>query len=346
MKKCNITRREFLVGAAAGASSLFGAQYIDANAWAAARNASSLRIAIEFNNHAASAIVAIDRKMYEARGLDICAYDSYSTGAALASALTRGAIGAAYICLIPAINAYANGGVPIKVVCGTHFYGYGLAVNPEKIRTVKDLEKPGIRIGCLAEGTAVAAVMHKTIEKYNLNRKQVLSQIKIMGPTKSLLAVRAKQLDVVFLPEHWATMTERYGFSMLLTAKDVWPDMIGSVVVAREELIANEPEKVQKLVQATKEATLWMQEYPDQAAQHVARYLSFGNEQAILKDVLDYKEELKTSFGIVARSMGNLEYATFIDKQAVQDVIDNAARLGNIKYAFEADKILDLQFLP
>ena len=278
VKKSGITRRNFLIGLAAGAAPLLGGPHLKFDAWAA-KEVSQLKIAVEFNDHAASAYVAIDKKLYEAEGLNVHAYESYATGAALASALTQGAISAAYICLIPAINAYANGGVPIKVVCGTHLYGYGLAVNPEKIKRVKDLETPGIRIGCLPEGTAVDTVMHRTMEKFNLNKKQVLSQTKRMGPAKAILAVRAKLVDAFFLPEHWATMADRYGFPMLLTAKDVWPGMIGSVVVVKKELIRDEPETVRKLVRATKNATDWMPGHPEESAQITARYLSFENEK-------------------------------------------------------------------
>lgn len=48
-------------------------------------------------------------------GLELSSYESYVTGMALASALARGDIQVAYIRLVPAINAYANARVPIKV---------------------------------------------------------------------------------------------------------------------------------------------------------------------------------------------------------------------------------------
>jgi hypothetical protein len=41
------------------------------------------------------------------------------------------------MCLFPAINAYAH--VPLKIVAGTHRYGYGLVINPTKTRNVADL---------------------------------------------------------------------------------------------------------------------------------------------------------------------------------------------------------------
>ncbi|NCO61534.1 MAG: nitrate ABC transporter substrate-binding protein [Deltaproteobacteria bacterium CG_4_8_14_3_um_filter_51_11] len=344
MNTIDMSRREFLIKSSACAAVLLASPYMGSHSWAANREI-PLRIAVEFNDHAASAYTAIDRKLYIEEGLNVAAYESYVTGAALAAALSRGAISAAYICLIPAINAFANGGVPIKVVCGTHLYGYGLAVNPDKIRSPEDLEKPGMRVGCLAEGTAIDTVMHRVMEQFHLDKQKVLAQTRRMGPPKAVMAVRAKQLDAVFLPEHWVTSVERYGFSMLLSAREVWPDMIGSVLIAREELIHNSPETVRKLVLATKKATTWMLANPEESAQITARHLSFENDKTGLKDLVEDRQELNIAPELVFRSMKHLEYETHINKKSVQDVIDNAARLGNINKAFPADDIMDLQFL-
>ena len=193
-------------------------------------------MAVEFNAHSACAYISQDKGWYEHEGLKLTAYESYATGMALAAALARGDIEVAYICLVPAINAYANAGVPIKIVAGTHKYGYGLVVNPDKIKTVKDLEKPGIRLGCIREGGAVDVLMRKTIDKYNLDEDKVLANVQRMDPSKQVLAIKMGQLDAAFLPEQWATMTEEFGFSMLLTSQDIWPEMQGSVLVVKQEL--------------------------------------------------------------------------------------------------------------
>ena len=97
-------------------------------------------VAVEFTDHAACAYIAQDKGYFTEAGLNLSAYESYVTGTALAAALARGDIQVAYICLVPAISAYANAGVPLKIVAGTHKYGYGLAVNPDKVKTVEDLE--------------------------------------------------------------------------------------------------------------------------------------------------------------------------------------------------------------
>lgn len=344
MYQKTLTRRDFLAKFAFGTAALLTAPYFIMNVRATGTD-KPIRIAVEFNCHAVPAYVAIEKQFYKAAGVDFMTYASYTTGASLAAGLARGDVDAAYICLIPAINTYANAGVPIKVLCGTHLYGYGLAVNPEKIHSVGDLEKPDIRVSALREGTSVDTLLHKVMEHHGLDQQIILSKILRMSPAKSIFAVRARQLDAVFLPDHWLTMSENDGFSVMLTARDTWPNMIGSVLLSTEELIRTTPDIVNKLVQATKKATAWMNENPAESAEIAARYLSLEAKGAPLADVMEKESELKVSSSTIARAMKNLDYINSINIDQFQYTIDNAARLGNIKKTFPADTMLDQQFL-
>jgi NitT/TauT family transport system substrate-binding protein len=294
-------------------------------------------MAVEFMDHAACAYISRDQGWFEEAGLKLTAYESFETGMALAAALARDDIQIAYVCLVPAINVYANGGVPIKIVAGTHKYGYGLVADPYKIKTVNDLENPGIRLGCVREGGAVDVLMHKAIDKYGLDEESVLANVQRMSPTQLLLAVKAGQLDAAFLPEQWATMTEEYGFNMLLTSQDIWPDMQGSVLVVKQDLIDDHPDVVQKLVDVSQKATDWINGHPTEAAEVVARQLqAAGNTDTT---------QLEISPEVLLRSMQRLEYTTDIDPRMVQETIDYIVSLGYIQSGFKAEDILDLSFL-
>jgi len=141
-------------------------------------------MAVEFMDHAACAYISQDKGWYEDESLTLTTYESYATGMALASALARGDIEVAYVCLVPVINAYANAGVPLKVVAGTHKYGYGLVVDTDKVKTVKELENPEIRLGCVREGGAVDVFFRKIIDTFHLDEGKVLSNAQRMNPPK------------------------------------------------------------------------------------------------------------------------------------------------------------------
>jgi len=304
-------------------------------------------MAVEFMDHAACAYISQDKGWFEEEGLKLTAYESYVTGMALASALARDDIQVAYICLVPAINAHANAGVPIKIVAGTHKYGYGLLVNPNKIKTVKDLEKPDIRIGCVRVGGAVDVLLHRVIDKYSLDEGKILNNIQPMNPPKQVLAIKMEQLDAAFLPEQWATMAEDFGLEMMLMSQDVWPEMQGSVLVVKENLIQEHPETVRKLVKVSQKATDWINQHPDEAAEVVARQLQAEAAGGSLfpATAIEAAAKLEVTPEVLLRSMGRLEYTTDIDPWVVQETIDYLVKLGYIKSSFNAEDILDLSFL-
>lgn len=305
----------------------------------------SIGMAVEFMDHAACAYISQDKGWFEEEGLNLTSYESYVTGMALASALARGDIQVAYLCLVPAINVYANAKVPIKIVAGTHKYGYGLVVNPEKIKSVKDLEEPGIRIGCVREGGAVDVLLHKTIDKYNLDEKKILNNIQRMNPPKQVLAIKTGQLDAAFLPEQWATMAEELGFKMLLMSQDIWSEMQGSVLVVKEELIRDHPEVVEKLVKISQKATDWINQHPQEAAEIVARQLQEAGGSLFPVEIADVATKTEITPEVLLRSMNRLEYTTDIDLAVIQDAIDYVAQLGYIRSSFKAGDILDLSFI-
>ncbi|MBA7517269.1 hypothetical protein ES705_09322 [subsurface metagenome] len=302
-------------------------------------------MAVEFMDHAACAYISQDKGWFEQEGLKLTTYESYATGMALASALARGDIEVAYICLVPAINVYANAGVPIRIVAGTHKYGYGLVVDPDKIKMVNDLEKPDIRLGCVREGGAVDVLLHKTIDKHNLDEDKILNNVQRMNPPKLVLAIKTGQLDAAFLPEQWATMAEEFGFNMLLMSQDVWPEMQGSVLVVKQDLIDNHPEVVKKLATVSQRAIDWGNEHPDEAAEVVAKQLQATGGDIFPAEVAEVAAGLEITPEVLLRSMARLEYTTDIDPRLVQATIDYIAGLGYIKNSFNAEEILDLTFL-
>jgi NitT/TauT family transport system substrate-binding protein len=310
----------------------------------APKEATPIGMAVEFNAHAAAAYISQDKGWFEEEGLELATYESYVTGMALAAALAKGDIEVAYICLVPAINACANAGIPIKIVAGTHKYGYGLVVNPDKIKTISDLEKPDIRLGCIREGGTVDVLMHKMIDKYNLDEDKILANVQRMDPSKQVLAIKMGQLDAGFLSEHWATMAEESGFNMLLTAQDIWPEMQGSVLVVKQELIDNHPEMVKRLVEATQKATDWLNKHPDEAAEIMARQLQ-ASAGEFPSDAPEGVSQLEITPEVMLKSMSRLDYTTAIDPTEVQTTIDYIATLGYIKKSFTAADILDLRFL-
>lgn len=302
-------------------------------------------MAVEFNAHATSTYVAAAKGWYEDEGLSFNAYDSYVTGVALATALARGDIEVAYMCLVPAITVFANGGIPVKIIGGTHKQGYGLAVNPEKIQSVADLEKSGVSIASVREGGAVDIVLNKTIDVHHLDRAKVLANVTRMNPPKALMNVKAGNVDAVFLPEQWCTMAEEYGYQMLLESKDVWPELQGSVLLVKQNLLEENPQVVEALARTDARALDWIGDNKDEAATILSSSLQNASE---LNISLDPAFETATGFeyapAVMRRSIDRIEFSNSIDTAIVQDVIDYMNTLGYITGSFPAEDMLDLRY--
>ncbi|MFP4445374.1 MAG: ABC transporter substrate-binding protein [Desulfosudaceae bacterium] len=307
------------------------------------RPGKTVRLAVEFMDHAAAAFVSREKGWFAEAGLKVQSYETYVTGMALASALSRGDIDAAYICLVPAINAFTNAGAPVRIIAGTHKHGYGLVSRGPAVQNIQDLRQPEVRLGCVREGGAVDVLLRKIMDVQGWEAGPILSRVQRMPPDKQVLALQTGQLDAAVLPEQWATMAAAGKGRMLLTSRDVWPRMQGSVLAAKADLLRDRPEVARKLVAVLVRATDWINRHPAEAAAIVAGQLqqieggSLGGvstscRSAITPDVL-------------RRSMDRMAFTTDIDPAEVQKMIDYLAALGYIKSGFAAREILDLRYL-
>jgi len=295
-----------------------------------------LGVAVEFNTHAACAYIALEKGWYRDEGIELNAFDSYVTGVALASALARGDIQVAYICAAPAIITKSRG-VPIKIVSGTHRYGYSIVAKPE-IKNISDLE--GKRIGCVKEGSPNDLLLQLTIHRFNLTN----IDIRRMDPPKQIVALASGQIDAAFLPEHYATLAESQGFHTIARSQDIWPNMLGSVLVVKEDLIRNRPEIVQKVVEISEKGTKFSRESPHEASELVCSQLKIadplgGEKSIIAPQVAQLTPEL------IERSMRNLDYTCKVDPKDIQEYVDLLKSLGYIEGDLKPEDLLDLRFI-
>jgi len=304
-----------------------------------------ITMAVEFVSHAACAHIARAKGWFKKEGLQVTAFDNYVTGTALAGALSKKNIDAAYLCVIPAIVAYANGGVKLKVVCGTHRYGYGLLVNPARVSDPRDLLRKDIRVACTREGSPTDAVMHKTCDRYHLNARRLSEKALRMPPPMILLALETGRIDAGFCCEQFPSMGVQAGFRELTSARDLWPGMQGSVLVVTDNLIHRSPESVRKLVRITKKATAFIHAYPGDASRITAEALTAIRGKLFPFKMTNTLRKLSITPKAVKRALfQQMACTTAIDIKSIQQEIDYISSLGYIK-RFDAHDIVDLRWL-
>ncbi|MEM1676274.1 MAG: ABC transporter substrate-binding protein [Nitrososphaerota archaeon] len=299
----------------------------------------NVRIAVEFNNHAAPAYIAKHFDWFREAGLNTTTFNSYVTGVALANALARGDVDAAYICLGPALLAYARG-VDVVIVSGTHLHGYAI-ISRQDIASPKDLE--GRKVGVVEAGSNADIVFQLTVEKYGLDIGKI--DVRRGNPPILTTLLWTGQVDAIVVPEHWATIaSSKKEFHVLLKSQDVWDNMQGSVLMVKRELLEKKPEVVEKLVKITEKGVKFIRENRDEAAKIMLEELSkaspLGVEPKLVEEVSDV-----LSPSIMLDSMGKLDYSTRVDLNAVKQYVEILYRVGYIESKIDVDKIVDLRFV-
>ena len=300
----------------------------------------SLNVAVEYTDHAAAFYFAQGKGLFQDAGLNIKNVKVYASGVGVAAAFTKGGFDASYMCLVPAIYTYANGGVPIKIIAGTHKNGYGLVVNSAKIKELSDLEKSGIKIANGPQGTTTDFLQMLLMEKENLNSEKILANTVRMNAAKQLMALRNGKVDAVFVPEHFATVAASFpGMKMLLSSADVWLDMQGSVLVVTENLLINHLDIVEKLKEINKKSIKLINENSQEAATIVAQNLNI-NQTMIKEETNSPEANIEVTPELVAKSLTNLKSTPDINIQEVQAVIDKMYALGYLTKSFDAKEIM------
>jgi len=274
-------------------------------------------MAVEFNNHAATAWIAMEKGWFKEVGLNISSLATFRTGLELAAAITRGDIDVAWACLGPIIMAYARG-VPLKVVCMAHLHGYAIVSRP-KYERMEDLN--GKIIACPGPGSPCWLLLKIVMDKYGIQAK-----VKKMPPHIALNALISGQVDAAALPEHYVTLAKLKGMRVLVRSQDVWPNMPGSVLAVKKEFLEEHPEVVEKLVRVTVKALNYINSNFKDAAMIIAKKLNIPYDAAL-------------------ESMKNLQYTCEIDESEVQRYIDLMVKYGAISKPFNATELIDKQFL-
>ncbi len=278
----------------------------------------SAGMAVEFNDHSAAAWVALDKGWFKEEGLNVSKLVVFRTGLELATAMARGDLSIAWVCVSPAILIYSRG-TPVKILAMTHLHGYAIVVRPE-ISEVRELS--GKVVASSGPGSPTWLLLKLVIDSYNLSDVT----IKNMPPFISLNALLTGQIDAASLPEHYVSLAESKGMKVLIRSQDVWPEMPGSALVVREDFLKNHPDIALELVKVTVRSINYINENLNESARIVA-------------------ERLNVSYDVVLESMKNLKYTYVTDVGEVQRLIDMLVKYGVIDDEVRAEDVVDLSYL-
>lgn len=225
--------------------------------------------------------------------------------------------------LAPLAMALRQQGVPIKIVYLGHRDGTALVVNKNsEIKDFKGLQ--GKTIAIPSRYSNQYLIIFKGLKDFGLTPKDV--NLVEMPPPDMPAALSNNSIDAYIVGEPIAAKAELDGIGRVLyQAKDLWPNFISCVLVAREDLIDQHPEVVQRMVDGIAKSGKWL----DQDAEN-----RFKASDAVAKDY--YNQDPKYLRYVLTNTKDRVTYTNLrLAKDDFQQIEQLAIETGILK----ADKL-------
>ncbi|WP_254901212.1 aliphatic sulfonate ABC transporter substrate-binding protein [Tuberibacillus sp. Marseille-P3662] len=243
-------------------------------------------------NHVAG-MVAEKKEMYKQALPDgtKVSFKYFPDGSAFMTALETGEIQGGLVGPGPAMNHYVSGADINVVAAGSTGGTVIMKRNGSGIESPEDLKGKTFvspRVGCTHD------VQFETLMKreYGITSERIDGEMKhVTGKPATYSSLFAsKQVDVATVPEPWASVIEEKGNGkVLVDTKDVafGKTLPAAVYVTSQDLAKNNPDFVQKLVDAHKKATKFIQDNPDEAKTIAINKIKEITDQKLSQSVVD-----------------------------------------------------------
>ncbi|MFG6120701.1 aliphatic sulfonate ABC transporter substrate-binding protein [Thalassobacillus sp. B23F22_16] len=243
-------------------------------------------------NHVAG-MVAEEKELYEQTlpdGTEV-EYKYFPDGSAFMTAIETGEIQGGLVGPGPAMNHYMSGAEINIVAAGSTGGTVIMAREGSGIESPEQLQDSTFvspRVGCTHDVQFEALMMRE----YDLKSDRLKGEMKhVTGkPATYSQLFASKRIDAAAVPEPWASKIEEEGHGKVLVEGDdvAFNDTLpAAVFVTSAELKENNPELVQNMVDAHKEATTFIQDNPEEAKEIAIKKIKDITEQELSASVID-----------------------------------------------------------
>lgn len=214
------------------------------------------------SDHDAALFVAQAQGEYAAHGIET-ELVQFNNGGDLMTGMASGEVDIGYGGITPVLSAVEKG-VPIKVVAGAQIEGSGIAVSPESdIDSPEDLA--GKSIATPGEASIQYMLLQYYLEDNNMSTNDMNISAMKVAPMND--ALNANKIDGMLTYEPYVTMAVENGNVMFINSSEILPDHPCCVVAASERFIDENPDKLDAIISIHENATEFILENPDEAAE-------------------------------------------------------------------------------
>lgn len=207
----------------------------------------------------------------------------FPTGIPEMQAMVAGELDIAYVGTAPPISAIASG-LDAKIVAAVNIKGSNLVLRPD-VAYNGPQSLAGLTLGTFPPGSIQDIVLKKWLTDNNVDISSV--DIKAMDPGPAMTALSAGKIDGVFLPQPAPTIIELNSKGVTVASSgEMWPDHACCSLVVSGKLIDENPELVKQIIRIHNNATNYINEHPDEAAEIYASKIG--------QDIDQVKESIKS----------------------------------------------------
>ena len=266
----------------------------------------------------------------------------FNAGPSAIEALFGGQIDIAYVGPNPAINGYlASDGQGIRIISGAASGGASFVVrNDSGINSVEDLGGKKFASPQLANTQDVALRKYLSDNGFETIQHGGNVTIVTVTPSDILTLMLKKDIDGAWVPEPWATrLVKEANGKIFVDERELWPPdgkFVTANIIARTDYLNENPDIIERLLQAHIDKTIWINENKEQQA--IAAF-NGALKKITGKTIPD--DEIRDA-------LTRLEFTYDPIKESLLRMADNAYELGylgNGRSELDLSNIFDLTIL-
>ncbi|MFK2824807.1 aliphatic sulfonate ABC transporter substrate-binding protein [Bacillus sp. B190/17] len=282
------------------------------------------------------AMIAKEKGYYEeALGEDVdIEYKSFPDGGAFMVALKTGDVHAGLVGPGPVMNNFTNG-ADVKIVAGGSSGGTVIVARKDSgIKSVKDFAgktfiTPGV--GCTHD-----VQMETFVKDFGIESNRIGGSMKHTTgkPAQYAGLFESGKVDLAAVPEPWGSLlVKEQGAKIIVDSDEIsfGTTLPNSVLATSGKLIKEDPELVQKIVNAHQKAIDFINGNPEEAKQLTIDSIKKDTKQELAKDVVD-------------SAWKRITYTSDVNEEVVQQFADSSYDLKFLKTKPEFSALIDKQF--
>lgn len=219
-------------------------------------------------------------------------YAVFNAGPSAIEALNSGSVDLAWMGPSPAVNGWAKSqGRNLRIIGGSASGGVKLVVNPDRVKSLGDVEGKRIATPQLGNTQDVAFLDWAAERGWTVDPQSGKGDVTVVRSDNKVTpdAFATGSLDGAWVPEPTASQLVAEGGKVLLDEASLWPDekFVITNLVVRQEFLEKHPKAVEAVLEASVSTNRWINEHPDEAKAAANEQLAEDSGKALPAEVLD-----------------------------------------------------------